>query len=52
MVLTASQTTLFFENAALMAISNATVVELVNEGIDMVDDLLEFDKDTIAYTLC
>jgi hypothetical protein len=44
----------FFEDAAQMAIPNATVVELVNEGIDTVDDLPEFDKDTIgqiAYNL-
>jgi hypothetical protein len=54
MVLTAAQTTAFFENAAQMAISNATVIELVNEGINTVDDLSEFDKDTIgkiAYNL-
>jgi hypothetical protein len=54
MVLTAAQTSLFFENAAQMAIPNATVIELVNEGINTVDDLSEFDKDTIgqiAYNL-
>jgi hypothetical protein len=37
-----------------MAIRNATVIELVNESINTVDDLLEFDKDTIgqiAYNL-
>jgi hypothetical protein len=54
MVLTAAQTSLFFENAAQMAIPNATVLELVNEGIDTVGDLSEFDKDTIgqiAYNL-
>ena len=47
MVLTVAQTTAFFENAAQMAIPNATVVQLVTEGIDSVDDLSEFDKDTI-----
>jgi hypothetical protein len=55
MVLTAAQTALFFENAAQMAIPNATVVELVNKGINTVDDLSEFDKDTIdqiAYNVC
>jgi hypothetical protein len=55
MILTAAQTALFFENAAQMVIRNATVVELVNEGINTVDDLLEFEKDTIAqivYNLC
>jgi hypothetical protein len=54
MVLTAAQTTLFFEGAAQMAIPNATVLELFNEGINTVDDLSEFDKDTIvqiAYNL-
>ena len=55
MVLTVAQTTAFFENAAQMAIPNATVVQLVVEGIDLVDDLSEFDKDTIqqiASNLC
>jgi hypothetical protein len=47
MVLTAAQTTAFFENADQMAIPNATVMELVNEGINTVDDLAEFDKETI-----
>jgi hypothetical protein len=54
MVLTEAQTTLFFEGADPMAIPNATVLELVNEGINMVDDLSEFNKDTIvqiAYNL-
>jgi hypothetical protein len=48
MVLTAAQTTAFFENADQMAIPNATVLQLVTEGIDSVDDLSEFDKDTIS----
>jgi hypothetical protein len=48
MVLTAAQTTAFFENADQMAIPNATVLQLVAEGIDSVDDLSEFDKDTIS----
>ena len=48
MVLTAAQTTTFFENAAQMAIPNATVLQLVAEGIDLVNDLSEFDKDTIS----
>jgi hypothetical protein len=53
-MLTGLQTTQFFEGADQMAIPNATVVELVNEGISLVDDLSEFDKDTIgqiAYNL-
>jgi hypothetical protein len=54
MVLTAAQTTQFFEGDAQMAIPNGTVLELVNEGINTVDDLAEFDKDTlgqVAYSL-
>jgi hypothetical protein len=54
MVLTVAQTTLFFEDAAQMAIPNGTRLELINEGINTVDDLSEFDKDTIgqiAYNL-
>ena len=47
MVLTAAQTTQFFENALQMAIPHATVVELQNEGINTVDDLAEFDKDQL-----
>jgi hypothetical protein len=47
MVLTAAQTTAFFENAQQMAIPNATVVQLVSEGINTVDGLAELDKDTI-----
>jgi hypothetical protein len=47
MPLTAAQTTLFFEDAAQMGIPNATVVQLQTEGIDTVDDLADFDKDTI-----
>ena len=47
MVLTVAQRTAFFENADQMAIPNAMVVQLVVEGINTVDDLSEFDKDTI-----
>jgi hypothetical protein len=47
MVLTAAQTTAVFESAKQMAIPNATVLELFNEGINTVDDLAEFDKETI-----
>jgi hypothetical protein len=55
MVLTGVQTTAFFENADQMVIPNVTVLQLVAEGIDQVDDLAEFDKDTIyqiASNLC
>ena len=48
MVLTVAQRRLFFKNANQMAIPNVTVLALVNEGINTVDDLLEFDKDTIG----
>jgi hypothetical protein len=47
MVLTAAQTTAFFEGANQMGIPNATVVQLVNEGISEVDDLSEFDRDSL-----
>jgi hypothetical protein len=47
MPLTAAQTTVFFEDAAQMGIPNATVVQLQVEGIVSVDDLADFDKDTI-----
>ena len=47
MPLTAAQVTAFFEGAAQMGIPNATVVQLQEEGIDNVDNLADFDKDTI-----
>ena len=47
MVLTAGQTTAFFENADQMGIPNATVVQLAVEGISTLDDLSEFSKDDI-----
>jgi hypothetical protein len=47
MPLTAAQTTAFFEHAAQMGIPNATVVQLQAKGIGSVDDLVDFDKDTI-----
>jgi predicted RecB family nuclease len=48
MVLMAAQTTAFFEQATQMAIPNATVMQLVAKGINTVDDLAEFNKDTIG----
>jgi hypothetical protein len=30
-----------------MSIPNATVIQLQNEGIESVDDLIDFDKDTL-----
>ena len=48
MVLTNNQRTAFFENASQMALPHATVVQLVNEGIDEPADLIEFDKSSIS----
>ena len=47
MVLTAAQITAFFTDANQMAIQQATLAELENEGISTPDDLADFDKDTI-----
>jgi hypothetical protein len=47
MVLTAAQTTAFFEGATQMGILNAMVVQLVNQGISEVDDLSEFDRNSL-----
>ena len=47
MPLTAAQQTAFFEDAAQMGIPNATAVQLQQEGINNVDDLVDFDKGTI-----
>ena len=47
MVLTNAQITQFFEAADQMGIPNETVVRLQAEGITTVDDLVDFDKDTL-----
>ena len=47
MVLTVAQTTNFFQQNAQMDIPAATVAQLVNEGISTVDDLMDFDKDSL-----
>ena len=47
MVLTQAQTQAFFENAAQMGIPHNTVVQLQTEGISAVDDLEDFDKDSL-----
>ena len=47
MVLTAAQTTSFFENADQMGVQHATVIQLALEGIQMVDDLADFDKEAL-----
>ncbi len=49
MVLTNNQTTAFFENNSQMAIPHATVVQLVEEGIDTVEDLQEFYSDALKH---
>jgi len=47
MVLTNAQATAFFEDANQMAIAPATRVQLAVEGIATVDDLHDFDKDSL-----
>ena len=47
MVFTAGQTSVFFEHAAQMGILHATVIQLVEEGINEVQDLSEFDRDAL-----
>ena len=47
MPLTVAQTTAFFENNNDIGLANATRLALADEGITTVNDLLEFDKDTI-----
>ena len=47
MVLTATQTTAFFEHADQMGIPHVTVVQLQAEGITSVLDLADFNKDSL-----
>jgi hypothetical protein len=47
MVLTAAQTTAFFENGDQMGIPHATVVQLATEGIMSVIDLAVFDIESV-----
>ena len=47
MVLTAAQMTTFFEHVKQMGIPHGTVVQLQSEGIDVVADLVDFDKDSL-----
>jgi hypothetical protein len=51
MVLTQAQTTNFFKDATQMAIPHETVVYLAQEGIKSVEDLAEFDKDSISQIM-
>ena len=47
MVVTAAQTTAFFNNPDQMGIPHATVIQLQVEGITGIQDLADFDKDTL-----
>ena len=47
MVLTAAQTTAFFEAPEQMNSPNATVVKLAEEGITAVGDLIDFDEESL-----
>jgi hypothetical protein len=47
MVLTAAQTTAFFEDPGQMGIPHETVVQLALEGIKSINDLADFDKDAL-----
>jgi hypothetical protein len=47
MVMTAAQTTAFFENEDQMGIPHATVVQLATEGITSVIDHADFDKESL-----
>ena len=48
MVLTAAQTMAFFEENAQMGIPHNTVIQLQGEGISTVDDLADFNKDSLS----
>ena len=47
MVITGAQTTAFFENPDQMGIPHAMVIQLQVEGITVIQDLADFDKDTL-----
>ena len=47
MVLTAAQMTTFFEHADQMGIPHATVLQLQSEGITLVSDHADFNKDSL-----
>lgn len=48
MVLTAAQVQAFFTDADQMGIPARMVAQLIHEGITTPEDLIDFDKDTIA----
>ena len=47
MVLMAAQMTAFFEDVAQMGIPHVTVIQLQQEGISSINDLADFDKDSL-----
>ena len=47
MVLTAAQTTAFFENPDQMGIPHETMVQMQEEGIETVADLADFEKQSL-----
>ena len=47
MVLTAAQTTAFFESPDQMGIPHETMVQMQQEGIQTVSDLAEFEKQSL-----
>ena len=47
MVLMAAQMTAFFEEADQMGIPHDTIIQLALEGIATLDDLADFDKDSL-----
>ena len=47
MVLTAAQTTAFFENPDQMGIPHATMVQMQQEGIQSLADLADFEKESL-----
>ena len=48
MVIAAPQMMAFLEENAQMGIPHYTVIQLQNEGITMVNDLADFDKDSLS----
>ena len=51
MVLTAAQTTAFFENPDQMGIPHTTMVQMQQEGIQSVADLADFEKQSLQRHL-
>jgi hypothetical protein len=51
MVLTGGNTTTFFEDPAHMGIPHATVIQLQQEGIIIVDDIADFEKERSSKLL-